>query len=309
MALSINVRVTECLKASPERRFKAREIAEWVLSSYPVECARKKERSASLHTDADLLQQLVAEIGANRPLIEKRFPQVRTTEERPRRYFWSERSEEAEVGEAEGASNSGPAAVGLPPTSDREHDLYPLLSLFLSAEWGLHSKRIDEKTASNRRGPQGNQWLFPDLVAMEDLTADLVPEVRDWVSQASARKVRLWAFEVKRLLNRSNVREAFFQTVSNSSWANLGYLVAADVQSGETVKELRMLSALHGVGVIRLDRDNPAESEVLIPARERSEIDWANANRLAAENRDFLTVVKLVRQFHQTGDPRERDWD
>jgi len=288
---------------------KARDIAEWIFAQYPSECADKKQRSANLKTDADLIQQLVAEVGANRPTIEKRWEEVRTTEERPRRYFWTNETEEVEVAEAEGAVSSDRESDRPEHTPEREHDLYPRLTAFLAAEWGLHSKRIDEKTASNRRGPQGNQWLFPDLVAMEDLTADLHQEVRDWVSEASAKKVRLWAFEVKLLLNRSNVREAFFQTVSNSSWANFGYLVAADIQAGETVKELRMLSALHGVGVIRLDRENPAESEVLIPARERPEIDWANANRLAVENKDFLGVVKLVRQFHQTGDPRERDWD
>lgn len=309
MALNINARVVECLRANPGHRFKAREIAEWIFGHYPSECAEKKNRSSNLKTDDDLVQQLVAEIGGNRPLIEKRFPQVRTTEERPRRYFWTEETDEAEVREAEGGALEEVGTIVEVPTPEREHDLYPRLTSFLAAEWGLYSKRIDEKTASNRRGPQGNQWLFPDLVAMEDLTADPMQEVKDWVSQASARKARIWAFEVKLLLNRSNVREAFFQTVSNSSWANFGYLVAADIQAGETIKELRMLSALHGVGLIRLDKGNPAESEVLIPARERIEIDWANANRLAAENRDFLTVVKLVRQFHQTGDPRERDWD
>lgn len=304
MALRLNERVADCLRAAPGERLTARDIAEWIFERYPIECAEKKDRSAALKTDAALVQQLVAEIGANRPLIEKRWSQVRTTEERPRRYFWSNETEEAEVLEAEGFP-----APGGPLPSPREHDLYPLLGRFLAAEWGLFCKRIDEKTASNKRGPQGNQWLFPDLVAMEDLTAGLTPEVRDWVNEAGAQKTRLWAFEVKLLLNRSNVRESFFQTVSNSSWANFGYLVASDIQAGDTIKELRMLAALHGVGVIRLDKSNPTESEVLIPARERSEIDWANANRLAAENKDFLTVVKLVRQFHQTGDPRERDWD
>jgi hypothetical protein len=70
-----------------------------------------------------------------------------------------------------------------------------------------------------------------------------------------------------------------------------------------------MLSALHGVGVVRLDKSNPTESEVLIPARERSEVDWANANRLADENKDFRGVIKVVRQFHQTGDVHEKEWD
>jgi uncharacterized protein len=58
-----------------------------------------------------------------------------------------------------------------------------------------------------------------------------------------------------------------------------------------------------------LDADNPAESQVLIPARERDEIDWDMTNRLATENRDFLDYVKLVKQFYQTGEARLADWD
>ena len=61
--------------------------------------------------------------------------------------------------------------------------------------------------------------------------------------------------------------------------------------------------------VDKTDADNPAESQVLIPARERDEIDWDMANRLATENRDFLEYVKLVKQFYQTGEARLADWD
>ena len=64
-----------------------------------------------------------------------------------------------------------------------------------------------------------------------------------------------------------------------------------------------------GIGFIKLDVDNPADSQVLIPARERDEIDWDMANRLATENRDFLEYVKLVKQFYQTGEARPADWD
>jgi hypothetical protein len=35
--------------------------------------------------------------------------------------------------------------------------------------------------------------------------------------------------------NRSNVRECFFQAVSNSSWANFGYLVAAEIEGQDTL--------------------------------------------------------------------------
>jgi hypothetical protein len=48
-----------------------------------------------------VVQQLVAEISANRPAIQRKNPNIRTTEGRPRRYYWSTLSEEAEVAVAE----------------------------------------------------------------------------------------------------------------------------------------------------------------------------------------------------------------
>jgi hypothetical protein len=144
---------------------------------------------------------------------------------------------------------------------------------------------------------------------MEDLGSEWHQEVRDCVNQYFDKRTQLWSFEAKLLINRSNVRECFFQAVSNSSWANFGYLVAAEVEGQDTLKELRMLFAAHGIGLIKLDVENPADSQVLIPARERDEIEWDMVNRLATENKDFLTYVKLVKQFYQTGEAKPIDWD
>lgn len=47
----------------------------------------------------------------------------------------------------------------------------------------------------------------------------------------------------------------------------------------------------------------------MIPAKERSEIDWDTANRLTEENKDFLEYIKLIRQFYQIGEIRSSDWD
>jgi len=144
---------------------------------------------------------------------------------------------------------------------------------------------------------------------MENLSAKWHREVIDCAREYSDKKTKLWSFEVKRAVNRTNVRECYFQAVSNSSWANYSYLVAADLEGNDTIHELRMLAGLHGVGVILLDETNPSESQVYIPSRARPEIDWNAANRLAEENADFLDFIKLVRQFYQTGDPRKNDWD
>ena len=309
MALNLRQAVVGFLKDRAEQKFTARQIAEWLFETFPEECQEKRAKSQGnyIKSDADLVQQLVAEISSQRPRLQKKHPELKTTEGRPRKYYYSEKSDSAEVAAAESAV--------VVPTADMndtklgEHAMYPLLSLYMWEEFGVYSKRIDEKRSSNKRGPNGNRWLYPDLVGMEDLGAEWHQEVRDCVNQYSDKRTKLWSFEAKLLINRSNVRECFFQAVSNSSWANFGYLVAAEIEGQDTLKELRMLFAAHGIGLIKLDADNPAESQVLIPARERDEIDWDMANRLATENRDFLEYVKLVKQFYQTGEARLADWD
>ena len=173
----------------------------------------------------------------------------------------------------------------------------------------MYSKRIDEKTSSNRMGKNGNIWLHPDIVGLEDLSSDWDSLVKDCVKLYADQQSKLWSFEVKILLNMSNVRESFFQAVSNSSWANFGYLVASQITGSDTLKELRVLCAAHGIGVIKLDVDNPSESQILIPAQEKTIIDWDSCSRLARENKDFNNYIKLVKQFYQTGEIKVFDWD
>ncbi|MGQ2909203.1 MAG: COG2958 family protein [Aliihoeflea sp.] len=319
MKFDLKNRVVELLSANPEKRFKARDIAVWVVETYPEAAAAKMEKSASLHNQAQLLNQIVAEIGANRPIWEKQLPQLRTTDGvRPRLYYWSDRSEAEEVAEIEGGGDpfieyASPVEESLetaePVVIDKkivarrsEHDLYPLLVEFLETEYNLRGHRIDEKRSSNAYGSGGNRWLFPDVVAMENLTDGLHPEVVTAMRESRDTRIRLWSFEVKLLINRSNARETYFQAVSNSSWANFGYLVAANFEGSETLKELRILYAMHGIGLIKLDEENPSESQVIVPARERPVLEWAMCSRLAVENKDFRAFMKRVRQFFQTGD-------
>ncbi|UXN02257.1 hypothetical protein [Bartonella sp. HY406] len=142
---------------------------------------------------------------------------------------------------------------------------------------------------------------------MEDLSNDWDQEIKACIKEYSQQKTRLWSFEVKILINRSNVREVFFQTVSNSSWANFAYLVTSEINS-DALKEIRILSSLHGIGLIILDKDNVSESQISIPAREKLEVDWNSVNRLVIENKDFRQFVTQVKHFYQTGYINKNDW-
>ena len=310
MALNLMKTVAEFLRQNPEQKFTAREIANWLFETYPDECRQKQKRSKAtvipLDSDAALLQQLVAEIASLRLRLQKSHHEIKTTEGRPRRYYFTESSDSAEVDSAENQGAMPGAADNT--TAVKEHDLYPLLSEFLFSELSVYSMRIDEKRSRNARGAGGNKWLYPDLVGVEDLSGDWHQEVKDCVQQYADKKTKLWSFEVKILINRSNLREAFFQAVSNSSWANFGYLVASEIGGADTSKELRMLASLHGIGFIQLDPKDSSQSQIIIPAQERNEVDWDTANRLTAENKDFCKYIKLIRQFYQTGEIRPADW-
>jgi hypothetical protein len=304
MNLNLKVRVVEFLQQNPEQKFTARQIAEWILKKYPKECDEKKKRSNVINSKTALIQQLVAEISTHRPIIQKKNNKIKTTESRPKKYYFTEASDSSEIEYSE-------QIEGVSTTQDKltEHDLYPLLTKYLKSELSVLSKRIDESRSSNNKGKNGNKWLYPDIVGMENLSQDWNREIIDCVKQYADKKTKLYSFEVKILINRSNIREAFFQAVSNSSWANLGYLVANELSGDETIKELRILSSLHGIGFILLDNENVSESQILIPAKEKLEIDWNTANRLAEENKDFLKYIKLVRKFYQTGDVHDKEWD
>ena len=47
----------------------------------------------------------------------------------------------------------------------------------------------------------------------------------------------------------------------------------------------------------------------MIPAKERIEIDWDTANRLTEVNKDFFQYIKSIRQFYQTGEIHQSNWD
>lgn len=307
MNLNLANKVFEFLQQNQEKKFTAREIANWIFKTYPNECRQKQKRSTAtvnpLDNETALLQQIVAEIGSKRPHLQKKHPEVKTTEGRPRKYYYTEQSDADEV------KNIEEKAIGT-QSIPLESDLYPMLIEYLNAEHNLHAKRIDEKRSTNNRGSKGNEWLYPDLVALEDLASEWSEKVKKCAKQYGDKTAKLWSFEVKRLINTSNVRSTFFQAVSNSSWANFGYLVAVELEK-KAKKELRMLSSLHGIGFILLDTENPSESQIMIPAKERNDLDWESINRLTKVNKDFFGYVEAICDFYLLGNKiqKKQDWD
>lgn len=323
--MRLSEKVVELLKSQPEQRFTAREIANWIFETYPEECREKQERSRALKTPLDtdeaLIQQIVAEIGAQRPGIESKNLNIQTIEERPRKYVYLIDPDDFIEDDPAEYSDAKPVELKMEPLYERstirksvrikpgesEHDLYPKLAEYVALDKSVRTLRIDEGRSSNLRGRNGNKWLHPDLVGLEVRSLTWDQETKDCVTLYGDKKTIIWSFEVKRHLSKSNVRESFFQTVSNSSWSNFGYLVAAEIDT-KVIEELQVLSSRHGIGLIKLNSENPPESQILIPAEEKSDVDWDSVDRLVKENPDFKKFVKLIRQFYQTSELRKSDW-
>ena len=314
MKLSQPQKIVAFLKSNPNQKFTARKIAEAILNLYPQDYLEKRN-NPRFSTDAELINQIVAEIGAHKNAILKAEPLIQLQDKpRPRLYWYDPNiiSNSLKIdtqNEPADFDDQQEVISTLTTKILSEYDLYPVLIEYLSKELQLFSLRIDEKKSSNNRGQNGNQWLHPDIVAMQPIDKKWHELIRTCVKHGSGQNVRLWSFEVKKDLNGSNIRSSFFQAVSNSSWANEGYLVATSISTNEVEEELRMLSALHGIGVILLNPENPTESEILLPARRRSEVDWQSINRILTENLDFKNFIELVSIYYQTGRIRSQDWN
>jgi hypothetical protein len=133
--------------------------------------------------------------------------------------------------------------------------------------------------------------------------------VFDLSAEAGNTALKLYSFELKKALSFGNLREAFFQAVSNSSWANEGYLAAAEISQDEDfLSELQRLSTSFGIGVIELSFENPDGSKCLYPARERDSIDWDALNKLTM-NKDVQSLVTRIKNDLQTKEFIEEKYD
>lgn len=291
--------IIETLRDNPTRKFTARDLAAAFIERYPAEIT-KKQHNPRYDTKEKLLTQLAAEIGGERTEAAKKGCANVTTQDkpRPRLYYWNAHPQHT----TEVVDEADVQDVDLPllPQSYNEHELYPLLIDFLHKELKLYSQHIDEKTSKNSHGNGGNHWLHPDIVALEPRDQHWDAVVKDCVRHGNDSAIRLWSFEVKKQLTKGNVRQCFFQAVSNSTWANFGYLVATGLNN-DVESELQMLASLHGTGVLILNTESLYDSQILIPARERPNIDWQSVNRIVDENADFHRFIEQVGIYSQTG--------
>jgi hypothetical protein len=223
--------------------------------------------------------------------------------DRPARYYLKSLAQQQQPAELERAASAETTVVP-EKYQYKESQLHSFLSYFIHVQFNARAKTIRHSTSNKK---EFGEWVHPDMIGV------YYPDWRDEVLNLSqitgGLAVKLYSFEIKKELSFANLRESFFQAVSNSSFAHEGYLVAADISTDEDFRsELRRLSASFGIGIIELDIEDPNSSHVLVPAREREALDWDALNKVAM-NKDVQDLLKRIRNDLQTQEIRWEEYD
>ncbi|WRB46865.1 COG2958 family protein [Helicobacter pylori] len=191
-----------------------------------------------------------------------------------------------------------------------ERDLHPFLTYMAINNENLkcYTKTIFHEESS--KSPKGmDRWLYPDMVGVRFLHAEWSNEnLIAFSKKFDTLPVKLVSFELKKEISVHNCRECYFQVISNSSWANEGYLVGhhIDTHNPQLMDLLKRLHASFGIGVIDLRTDED-KSAILLNAKYKEKIDYTVASELSAKNEKFSGFLKSVVDYDPAHSYRYKD--
>ncbi|EJB61387.1 HTH domain-containing protein [Helicobacter pylori] len=191
-------------------------------------------------------------------------------------------------------------------TSFNERDLHPLLVKFLNEDpnFKLLCKTIRHNECKKSTAGEC-KWNYPNIVGVYFPYNKYFPynrykeETLKFLQHNGQKRHKLFSFDLKIRINFSNLKESYFQAVSNSTWANEGYLVVF-ILDDEVLNELRRLNQSFGIGVIKLESDI-SNSKILLPSKER-EIDIPTLNMLVEQSpKDFKPFMEKINDQLEVG--------
>jgi uncharacterized protein len=173
-----------------------------------------------------------------------------------------------------------------------ERDLHKLLSSYLK-NTDTYSKTIFHEQSN---GKDNNQiWTHPDMVGIKFLNLQTKASQNFLKSINRIDTFKMSSFELKKEINSdSELKKAYFQAVSNSSWANYGYLVAFEF-SDSLNEEMARLNQSFGIGIIELNA-NPYQSKILFPATYR-DLDFKTIDKLCKMNNEFNKFIEQTEKL------------
>ncbi|WOE69516.1 hypothetical protein RZR97_10435 [Hydrogenimonas thermophila] len=176
--------------------------------------------------------------------------------------------------------------------SFQERDLHKLLSSYLKNQ-NIYSKTIFHEKSN---GSEKNQkWIHPDMLGIKFLNLSSKTNQNFLKLLNKADTFKITSYELKKEINTDyELKEAYFQAVSNSSWANYGYLVAFEI-SDNLLDEIERLNQSFGIGVIELNA-NPYKSKILYPSKLK-ELDFKTIDKLCKINKDFENFIEYTEKI------------
>jgi len=169
-----------------------------------------------------------------------------------------------------------------------ERQLHKLFCNYLRSR-NIYAKTIyHEKSSTKTDSTQ--KWVHPDIIGVQ--FEDFSNEATLTLLKATdpRKSVHIYSYEMKRRVeNDSQLKQYYFQALSNSSWANFGYLVAFEIADG-LEEEMERLNNAFGIGIILLQA---TDATVLYPAREKS-LDYNTVEKLNNINPDFCKFMNKL---------------
>lgn len=187
---------------------------------------------------------------------------------------------------ARGISPTKPAHVQSKTETYKERSLHRLLANYLLGK-NIISKTIFHE--SSGRADQAQKWVHPDMVGVE-YNEFQEPATRSLLKAAETKEyIALYSYELKRTVeNDHQLKEYFFQALSNGSWANYSYLVTFGINE-DVMEEMARLNRSFGIGIIKLS-PYCDDTAVLFPAR-KNELDYYTIDKLCRINPDFKSFI------------------
>lgn len=193
-----------------------------------------------------------------------------------------------------------PAPAKEQPEQKKSFDERSLHKLFCSF---LRTRNIYAKTIYHERSSSkidsAQKWVHPDIVGVQfeefnnDATLALLKATEPKES------VHIYSYEMKKKIDTDyTLKQCFFQALSNSSWANFGYLVAFEINE-DLAEEMERLNNAFGIGIILMQAN---DSKILYPAREKA-LDYNTIEKLNNLNPDFCSfITKLSKVMNASRD-------
>jgi hypothetical protein len=177
----------------------------------------------------------------------------------------------------------------------------PLITFLASARLNIHAVTIPHEISN--RNDKAQTWTHPDIVGVEfiNLTTEASKNLQRAINTSAA--FRISSIEVKiRINSDKELKEGFFQAVSNSSWANYGYLAALEFRNDRHIREeMERLNESFGIGFIQISA-KPFESKILYPSRYR-DLDFKTIDKLCGNNDQFQLFIASISKKVIQNDP------